>query len=97
MIFEIIIICLASVSAGIFAWLFLQRMYAKVAYYKDVFAEATTSKFSELFLFVDVSKYFYFYLGAVFIVPLIVLELSGDTIIAGAVFVVLLLSPYFIL
>lgn len=97
MIFKITIISLVTLSAGIFAWLFFQKVYDKITYYKEVFEEVTTSRFSELFLFVDVSRYFYIYIGAVFIVPLIVLELSGDTIIAGGLFVALLLSPYFVL
>lgn len=97
MIAEIFIACLVAVSAGIFAWLFFLRLYDKLAYYKDVFSEMTTSKFSELFLFVDVSRYFYFYLGVVLVLPVIVLELSGEVLISLATFFMLLFSPYFIL
>lgn len=97
MLAEISIAFLVSVSAGIFAWLFFVQMYERLVYYKEVFSDVTTSKFSELFLFVDVSKYFYVYIGAVIIVPLIVLELSGDKLFGFLSFVLLLFSPYFIL
>lgn len=91
--FDLIIVILAGVSAGILAWLFFRSMYDKLAYYRDVVEDITTSKFSELFLFVDVSRYFYFYLGVITITPVVVLELSRDFLLALITFVVLLLSP----
>lgn len=97
MILELIIVGLTSVSAGILGWLFCLRMYDKLTYYKQVLSERTTSRFSELFLFVDASRYFYVYIGAVLIFPLVILELSGDIILAGVAFFLVLLSPYFVL
>lgn len=97
MLAELFIAGMIAVSAGILAWLFFLRMYDRLAYYKDVVSEMTTSKFSELFLFVDVSRYFYYYLGVVFVVPLIVLELSREIVLSLALFFVLLFSPYIIL
>jgi len=94
---DLIIAILFAVSAGILAWLFFLQMYDKVSYYKEVFAEVTTSKFSELFLFVDVSRYFYLYLTVVLLLPIIIGELSGDVLLAVLAFIVLLLSPYIIL
>lgn len=95
--FDLIIVILAGVSAGILAWLFFRSMYDKLAYYRDVVEDITTSKFSELFLFVDVSRYFYFYLGVITITPVVVLELSRDFLLALITFVVLLLSPFIVL
>lgn len=95
--FDYIIAGLAAISAGILAWLFFQSMYHKLAYYRDVVEDITTSKFSELFLFVDVSRYFYFYIGVITITPLVVLELSRDLLLALITFVMLLLSPFIIL
>ncbi|MFO7830373.1 MAG: type II secretion system F family protein [Desulfuromonadaceae bacterium] len=95
--FDYIIAGLAAISAGILAWLFFQSMYHKLAYYRDVVEDITTSKFSELFLFVDVSRYFYFYIGVITITPLVVLELSRDLLLALIMFVMLLLSPFIIL
>lgn len=97
MLGKIIIACLVSISAGIFSWLFFLNLYDKLAYYKEVFSEMTASKFSELFLFVDVSRYFYFYIGIVLVLPLIVWELSGDKLLGIVSFVGLLFSPYIIL
>lgn len=97
MLAELFIAGMIAVSVGILAWLFFLRMYDRLAYYKDVVSEMTTSKFSELFLFVDVSRYFYYYLGVVFIVPVIVLELTREILLAIALFFVLLFSPYIIL
>ena len=94
---ELIIAALFAVAAGIFAWLFFLQMYDKVSYYKEVFAEMTTSKFSELFLFVDVSRYFYLYLTVTLLLPIIVGELSGDFLLAVLAFLVLLISPYIVL
>ncbi len=95
--FDYIIAFLAAFSAGILAWLFFQSMYDKLAYYRDVVEDITTSKFTELFLFVDVSRYFYFYLGVITITPLVVLELSRDLLLALIAFVVLLFSPFIVL
>lgn len=97
MIANIIIACLASISAGLFAWLFFLRIYEKLTYYKEVVSEMTTNKFSELFLFVDVSKYFYYYIGAVVIFPVIITELSGDFSLGVLSFFAVLFSPYLIL
>jgi len=97
MLGKIIIACLVSISAGIFSWLFFLNLYDKLAYYKEVFSEMTASKFSELFLFVDVSRYFYLYIGIVLVLPLIVWELSGDKLLGFVSFVGLLFSPYIIL
>jgi len=95
--FDLIIALLVACSAAILGWLFFRTMYEKLAYYRDIVEDITTSKFSELFLFVDVSRYFYFYLGVVTIVPLVVLELSRDFLVAVVVFVLLLFSPFIIL
>jgi len=94
---NIIIACLASIAAGIFAWLFLLQIFNKLAYYKDVFSEVTASKFSELFLFVDVSQYFYYYIGAVLLFPIVVTELSGDISLGVLTFLAVLFSPFLIL
>ncbi|MCL7488917.1 MAG: type II secretion system F family protein [Desulfobulbaceae bacterium] len=97
MIVNTIIACLVSVSAGIFAWLFFRQLYEKLSYYKEVVSDVTASKFSELFLFIDVAKYFYYYVAAILIFPLIVTELSGDISLGILTFLAVLFSPYLIL
>jgi len=98
MIVNIIISLLASIATGIFAWLFFQRMHEKLGTYKDTVTEMTTSKFSELFLFIDISRYFYYYIGALLVVPVLFGALSGDFFIG--IFFFLCLScfrPYLVL
>lgn len=97
MLTTLIIAGLASASAGIFAWLFFLQLYEKLTYYKEVVSEITASKFSELFLFIDISRYFYYYIGAVLVFPIIIKELSGDISLGILSFLAVLFSPYLIL
>ncbi|MCK5069995.1 MAG: type II secretion system F family protein [Desulfocapsa sp.] len=97
MIANIIIASLVAVSAGLFAWLFFLQMYDKLNYYKDTVEEITTNKFSELFLFVDISNYFYYYIAILLIFPLITGILSGDISVGIVTFFIVLFSPYVIL
>ncbi|AGF76840.1 Flp pilus assembly protein TadB [Desulfocapsa sulfexigens DSM 10523] len=97
MIANIIIASLVAVSTGIFAWLFFLKMYDKLTYYKDTVEELTTNKFSELFLFIDISNYFYYYIAALLIFPIIAGSLSGDISLGILTFLVILFSPYLIL
>ncbi len=97
MIVNIIISLLASIATGIFAWLFFQRMHEKLGTYKDTVTEMTTSKFSELFLFIDISRYFYYYIGALLVVPVLFGALSGDFFIGIFSFFAILFSPYLVL
>jgi len=94
---NIIIASLVAASVGIFAWLFFLKMYEKLVYYKETVTEITANKFSELFLFVDISNYFYYYITAVLVFPVIVGMLSGDISIAILTFLSVLFSPYLIL
>ena len=97
MIANIIIASLVAVSAGLFAWLFFLKMYDKLTCYKDTVEEITTNKFSELFLFVDISNYFYYYIAALLIFPIIAASLSGDISLGVLTFLAVLFSPYIIL
>lgn len=97
MIANIVIASLVAVSAGLFAWLFFLKMYDKLTYYKDTVEEITTNKFSELFLFVDISNYFYYYIAALLIFPIIAASLSGDISLGILIFFAVLFSPYLIL
>ncbi len=94
---NIIIASLAAISAGIFAWLFFLQMHNKLNHYKDTVEELTTNKFSELFLFVDISNYFYYYLALLLIFPVVTGILSGDISIGIVTFFIVLFSPYVIL
>ena len=97
MIVNIVISCLMAAATGIFVWLFFLHMYKKLAYYKETLEEITTNKFSELFLFVDISNYFYYYLTALFFFPIVTGVLAEDILIGVLTFLGVLLSPYIIL
>ena len=97
MIANIGIACLVAASAGIFAWLFFLKMYDRLTHYKDTVEEITTNKFSELFLFIDISNYFYYYVAALFLFPVVVGLLSGDISLGILTFFIVLFSPYLIL
>lgn len=94
---NIIISLLASIAAGIFAWLFFQRMHDKLGSYKDTVTEMTASKFSELFLFIDISRYFSYFISALLVVPVLLTLLSGDFSIGIFSFFAILFSPYLVL
>jgi len=94
---QLIIACLVSISVGLFAWLFFLQMVDRLNYYKDVLSEITTSKFTELFLFVDVSRYFYLYIFSIIFVPFLSWQLAGDWLAGLVTFLILLFSPYAIL
>ncbi len=97
MIINILISCLAAASAGIFAWLFFMKMYEKMTFYRNTVEEIATDKFSELFLFVNISNYFYYYIAALIVFPIITIILSGDISIGILLFFCILFSPYVIL
>lgn len=94
---NILIASLASISAALFAWLFFLQLQEKMGYYRDIVTEMTTNKFSELFMFVDISRYFYYYIAAVFCLPILVILLSGKISLGLLTFFAILLSPYLIL
>jgi len=94
---NIFISCLIAASAGIFAWLFFLKMYDKLTYYKSTVEEMTANKFSELFLFIDISNYFYYFLITIVFFPIITGILSGDIFIGVLTFIAILFSPYIIL
>lgn len=97
MISEILIACLVSCSTGIFTWLLFSRLSNRISDFRDAFTQETTDKFSELFLFVDVSRYFYFYLTVLFVVPATLFVLTWDFIISLVMFIAILFSPHFVL
>ncbi len=97
MIANIIIAGLVGISTGIFTWLFFLRLREQMVDYKDAIAEETANKFSELFLFVDVSRYFYFYLAVLILVPILTYILTRSFLVSMALFGVILFSPHYTL
>lgn len=97
MVGAIIIASLAAMATGIFVWLFFDRISGQFLGYKDTFARETTDKFSELFMFVDVSRYFYFYFAVLIFIPIMVYALTMDVLVGGVLFFGILFSPHFVL
>ena len=97
MIGEIIIASLVAMATGIFIWLFFYRISNQFFDYKDNFARETTDKFSELFMFVDVSRYFYFYLAVLLVVPILAYALTDDIVVGVLLFLGIFFSPHFVL
>jgi tight adherence protein B len=97
MVGAIIIASLAAMATGIFVWLFFDRISGQFLGYKDDFARETTDKFSELFMFVDVSRYFYFYFAVLIFIPILAYALTMDILVGVVLFFGILFSPHFVL
>ncbi len=94
---EIIIAGLVAVSGGLFAWLVLQRFVSRVLAYRRHLTSTTESRFAEMFVFVDVGRWFNFYIAGVLIVPPVVWILSRELWLGAVVFAVSVVAPYFLL
>jgi len=94
MIAELCIASLVALSAGLMAWLLFQRIYDRLLYYRDAVSEATASKFTELFLFVDLDRYIYLYVAVLVFLPLLFAFLSGYWMVGFLTFLALLGAPY---
>ena len=97
MIIEILIACLAAIATGIFTYEFARRIQVQLDHFKDVLTQKTTSQLSQLFLFIDISKYIYIYLASIFIVPLVVFAVSGELFVGILLFGSMLLVPHYVL
>lgn len=97
MIGKIIIASLVAMTTGIFVWLFFDRISGQFLGYKDTFARETTDKFSELFMFVDVSRYFSFYFAVLIFIPILAYALTMDILVGVLFFFAILFSPHFVL
>jgi tight adherence protein B len=97
MIAKLFIACLAGSATGIFTYEFLTRSYSKILYFRDLLTERTETQFSQLHLFVDISRYIYPYLALLFIVPILVAAVTGELVFGLLFFVCFLLAPHFIL
>ena len=97
MTFTLIFATLVGISAGLVAWVIFSRIYDQLVYYRNVISEATATRFTELFLFVDLSRYIYLYVAGLVFLPLLTGFLSGHWSVGALTFLALLGSPYFIL
>lgn len=82
MMSPLLIAFFSAVATGIFAWLFFEHISDRLLEAKDSLSTSTAHKFSEMFLFINVSLYFNLYIIAVIVLPILVAVLS-DKILLG--------------
>ncbi len=97
MIEMVLIAGLAAVSGGLFAWLLLRRVAARVLAYRKHLASTTESRFAEMFVFVDVGRWFNVYLAGVMVVPPAVWIATRELWLGVVVLGVSLVAPYLLL
>lgn len=64
--------------------------------YEAVFKESAEVNLGDMFLFIDPQRLFMYNIGALIILPLLVLVISGDIALALAVFVVVMVVPFYV-
>ncbi len=78
MILTLFVTVCASIATGVFAWLFFEHFSHRILEAKDSISSTTALKFSEMFLFVDVTRYFRIYIALIIGLPVLVTLLSED-------------------
>lgn len=76
------------------AWLAANRGQRFYDEYEDVFKETATTNLDDMFLFIDPQRLFLFNLIALIVLPLLVLAIFGDLLIAIGVFLIILIAPF---
>jgi len=61
--------------------------------YRTAFTEQARFNLADMFLFIDPTRLFYFNVGAVILIPLLVWVLSRNPVVAIAIFVLILILP----
>lgn len=97
MLIEYFIATLAALASGIFTWVLARRVQEQLVHFKDIIEERTAGQFSQLFVFVDITRYIYIYMGCIFFIPLVFAAISGELFVGLLLFGSMLLLPHFIL
>ena len=97
MISEFIIIGLAAISGGLFAWLLLQHLSTRVVDYRKNLAVVTESRFAEMFVFVDVSRWLNLYFALILFLPLTVWILTRELWLGVITLGLAIAAPYTLL
>ncbi len=93
----LLIASFASVSVGLFTWLFLLRFYEKLKRLQTSYTETTNSRLSELFYFVDLQKYVLVYLIVLIVFPILSWVLSDHLLLGLLTLILLLCAPHMLL
>jgi tight adherence protein B len=91
---KLLIAVLAGVSAGLFAWLVLQRLALRLVDYRNDLAATTESRFAEMFMFVDVARWINLYLALVLFLPPMIWILTRELWLGLATLILVLAGPY---
>lgn len=94
MISEFIIIGLAAISGGLFAWLLLQRLPSRVLDYRKNLAIVAESRFAEMFVFVDVGRWLNFYFALILLLPMTVWILTRELWLGVIALGIAVAAPY---
>lgn len=94
MISEFIIIGLAAISGGLFAWLLLQRLPSRVLDYRKNLAIVAESRFAEMFVFVDVGRWLNFYFAFILLLPMILWILTREVWLGVIALGIAIAAPY---
>ena len=94
MISEFIIIGLAAISGGLFAWLLLQRLPSRVLDYRKNLAIVAESRFAEMFVFVDVGRWLNFYFALILLLPMTVWVLTREVWLGVIALGIAIAAPY---
>lgn len=89
-------ITLASISAGIIAWVAAKAFRKFWSEYQSTFSESATNNLGDMFMFVDPHRLFIFNIVGVVIVPLLVWLLSYNVIASIATMIGMIALPAFI-
>ena len=87
-------VVLFTVTSFLVAWLAASRGQVFYGEYEDVFKDTATTNLDDMFLFIDPHRLFIFNLIALVVLPLLVLVVFGDVLIAVVVFLIIFIAPF---
>lgn len=93
MILTLFITICAAIATGVFAWLFFEHFSERLIEVKDSVSMSTLMRFSEMFLFIDVSRYFKAYIALIIILPILVALLSEEILLGIGTLLALFAVP----
>lgn len=80
-------------TIGMIGFLIARNSVAFMQRYRAMFTEQARVNLSDMFLFVDPTTLFQVNIGAVILIPLVLWVISGNTLLAGGTFALILILP----
>ncbi len=88
-----LILFFTLLSSMLFAYVVISSMRQFFSEYRQTFQESADVNMADMFMFIEPSQLFMYNLAALVIIPLLFFVLTGDVLIGGFVFVLLLIMP----